>query len=206
MRRQWHFPGYVVSDCAALADIFMHHKVAKTAAEAAALSLKAGTDLECGNFVYPYLEEAVKKGLVTEAEIDTAVKRLYSARFKLGMFDPPDRVKYAQIPYSVVDNVAHKKLAREVARKSMVLLKNDGVLPLSKNLKTIAVIGPNSDQWLMLLGNYNGVPSDTITPLRGIREAVSPKTRVLFAQGSELAGDFPIYNVVPDGHAQEMLD
>lgn len=197
LRDEWNFPGYIVSDCWALDDIYKHHKVADTPAEAAALALKAGTDLECGNEVYLHLVEAVKKGLVSEALIDTAVKRLFTARFKLGMFDPPARVKYAQIPYSVVDSDVHKELARDVARKSMVLLKNDGVLPLKKNLGSIAVIGPNSDQWLMLLGNYNGVPSDIVTPLRGIREAVSPQTKVLYAKGSELADGFPMFVTVP---------
>lgn len=197
LREEWGFPGYVVSDCWALVDIYQHHKVVETPAEAAASALKAGTDLECGIEVYPHLLEAVEKGLVTEAQIDTAVKRLFTARFKLGMFDPPDRVKYTQIPYDVVDSDAHRKLARKVARNSMVLLKNNGILPLRKDLETIAVIGPNSDQWLMLLGNYYGVPSDIVTPLRGIREAVSPNTKVLFAKGSELADGFPMFKTVP---------
>ncbi len=198
LRKEWGFPGYIVSDCWALDDIHKNHKVTKTPVEAAALSLKSGTDLECGTNVYPFLVDAVKKGLVSEAQIDTAVKRLYTARFKLGMFDPVKRVKYAQIPYSVVDSESHKKLAREVARKSMVLLKNDGdVLPLKKDLGTLAVIGPNSDQWMVLLGNYNGVPSDVVTPLRGIREAVSPQTKVLYARGSELADGFPMFETVP---------
>jgi beta-glucosidase len=197
LRQEWGFPGFIVSDCWALDDIYKNHKVTKTPAEAAALALKAGTDLDCGTKVYPFLVEAVTKGLVNEAEIDTAVKRLYTARFRLGMFDPAQRVKYAQIPYSVVDSAPHKKLAREVTRKSMVLLKNDGVLPLKKDLATLAVIGPNADQWLMLLGNYNGVPSDVVTPLRGIREAVSSKTQVLYAKGSELADGFPMFETVP---------
>jgi beta-glucosidase len=197
LREEWKFPGYVVSDCWALDDIHLYHKLTETPAEAAALALKAGTDLDCGTLVFPYLNEAAKKGLISEEQIDIAVKRLFTARFKLGMFDPADRVEYAGIPYDVVDNDAHKELARQVARKSMVLLKNNGVLPLSKDLKRIAVIGPNSDQWLMLLGNYNGVPSDTVTPLRGIREAVSKDTEVLYARGSELADNFPMFNVIP---------
>lgn len=197
LRDEWNFTGYVVSDCWALNDIYENHKVVETPAEAAAMALKAGTDLDCGTEVYPYLVEAVEQGLVTESLIDAAVKRLFTARFRLGMFDPPELVEYAQIPYSVVDSSAHRELALEVARKSMVLLKNDGVLPLEKDLGTIAVIGPNSDQWLMLLGNYNGVPSDVVTPLRGIREAVSSGTEVLFARGSELAEGFPMFETVP---------
>ena len=183
LRGEWRFPGYVVSDCGAIDDIYLRHKVAPTAAAAAALAVKTGTDLDCGR-VYPNLVDAVKQGLITEAEIDTSVKRLFLARFKLGMFDSPDNVKWSKIPYSVVDRPANRDLATKVARESMVLLKNEGgVLPLKKNLGTIAVIGPNSDQWRMLLGNYNGEPADAITPLRGIRDAVSKSTRVLYARG-----------------------
>jgi beta-glucosidase len=148
--------------------------------------------------VYPNLADAVKQGLITEREIDTSLTRLFLARFKLGMFDSPERVKWARIPYRVVDQPAHKDLARQVARKSLVLLKNAGnVLPLSKSLGTIAVIGPNADQWRMLLGNYNGIPSDAVTPLRGIREAAGSRTRVLYARGSDLADGFPVLEVLP---------
>lgn len=140
----------------------------------------------------------MRQGLVSEAQVDTAVKRLFTARMRLGMFDPPSRVPFAQIPYSVVDQPAHRELAREVTRQSMVLLKNQGgVLPLRRDLRTLAVIGPNADQWLMLLGNYNGVPSETVTPLTGIRRAVSPRTRVLFARGAELAEGLPTFDVIP---------
>src|SRR5688572_31150427 len=114
------------------------------------------------------------------------------------MFDSADRVEYANIAYNVVDNEEHKKLALDVTQKSMVLLKNqNNLLPLKKDIGTIAVIGPNSDQWLMLLGNYNGVPSDPITPLRGIKEKVSANTKVLYAQGSELAEGMPVFEPVP---------
>lgn len=197
LRGEWGFPGFIVSDCWALDDIYKHHKVVKTEAQAAAMALKAGTDLDCGTKVYPFLVEAVKKGLITEEEIDTTVKRLFTARFRLGMFDPAERVKYSRIPFGVVDSEPHRQLARDVTRKSLVLLKNDGTLPLKKDLGTIAVIGPNSDQWMMLLGNYNGLPSDVVTPLRGIREAVSSKTKVLYAKGSELADGFPMFETVP---------
>jgi beta-glucosidase len=197
LRKEWGFNGYIVSDCEAITDIYKFHKIVATPEEAAALALKAGTDLECGK-VYLSLKEAVDKKLITEAEIDIAVKRLFTARFKLGMFDPAEKVKYAQIPYSVVDSKEHKALALEAARKSIVLLKNDkNLLPLKKDLGKIAVIGPNADQWLMLLGNYNGVPSDAITPLRGISEKVSDRTEVLFAQGSELADGMPMFYTVP---------
>jgi beta-glucosidase len=185
LRGQWGFRGYVVSDCGAINDIYERHKVAPTAAAASALAVKTGTDLECGR-VYANLVDAVRQGLITEQTIDTAVKRLFLARFRLGMFDPPERVRWARIPISVLDQPAHRALARQVARESIVLLKNaGGVLPLRKDLGTIAVIGPNADDRRMLLGNYEGAPADSITPLRGIREAVSPGTRVLYARGSD---------------------
>jgi len=197
LRKEWGFNGFIVSDCEAITDIYKYHKVVPTPEEAAALAVKSGTDLECGK-VYLHLKEAVEKNLITEAEIDIAVKRLFTARFKLGMFDAPEKVKYTQIPYSVVDSKEHKQLALDAARKSIVLLKNkNNTLPLKKDIGTIAVIGPNSDQWLMLLGNYNGVPSDALTPLRGIREKVSNKTKVLFEQGSELADGMPMYYTIP---------
>ncbi len=196
LRGRWGFPGYVVSDCDAVDDIYERHKVAPSAAAASAMSVKAGTDLDCGS-TYAALVDAVHQGLVSEATIDTAVKRLFTARFRLGMFDPPARVAYSRIPLSDVDSPAHRALALQVARESIVLLKNQGnVLPLRKDLGTIAVIGPNADQWRMLLGNYNGNPADPVTPLRGIREAVGPRTRVLFARGSDLAPGFPVMEVL----------
>ncbi len=197
LRKEWGFNGYIVSDCEAITDIYAFHKIVATPEEAAALAVKSGTDLECGK-VYLHLKEAVAKKLITETEIDQAVKRIFTARFKLGMFDPAEKVKYAQTPYSVVDSKEHRALALEAARRSIVLLKNEkNLLPLNKNTGTIAVIGPNADQWLMLLGNYNGVPSDAITPLRGIREKVAANTKVLFAQGSELAEGMPMFYTVP---------
>lgn len=196
LRKDWGFKGFIVSDCEAITDIFANHKVVATPEEAAALAVKAGTDLECGK-VYLTLKKAVDQKLITEAQIDVAVKRLFTARFKLGMFDPAERVKYANIPYNVVDNADHQKLALEAARKSIVLLKNENnTLPLKKDIKTLAVIGPNADQWLMLLGNYNGVPSNPVTPLKGIKEKL-PNTNVLFAQGCELADGMPMYYTVP---------
>jgi beta-glucosidase len=197
LRGEWRFPGYVVSDCGAIRDMFTRHHVVETAAEAAALGVRSGTDLNCGS-VYPNLVEAVRQGLIAEGEIDTAVKRLFLARFKLGMFDAPERVRWAQIPISVLDQPSHRALALEATEQSIVLLKNENrALPLRKDLGTIAVIGPNSDEWFMLLGNYNGIPADPVTPLRGIREAVSPQTRVLFATGSELAEGFPVMQAAP---------
>ena len=198
LRREWGFRGFVVSDCWALDDIHLNHKLARTAPEAAAMAVKSGTDLDCGNKVYPTLVDAARQGLVTEAEIDTAVTRLFLGRMRLGMFDPPSRVRWARIPHSVVDQPSHRALALEVARESMVLLKNErGTLPLRKDLGTLAVIGPNANQWRVLLGNYTGLPADPVTPLRGIRAAVTPRTRVLYARGADLADGFPVLETIP---------
>ncbi len=186
LRHEWGFQGYVVSDCGAIDDIYQQHKVVATASEAAAMGVNTGTDLECGGS-YRALATAVTRGEVAEAQIDTSVTRLFTARMRLGMFDPPERVRWTKIPFSVLDQSAHRDLARQVARESIVLLKNaKGVLPLRKNLRTLAVIGPNADQSSVLLGNYNGTPADPVTPLRGIREAVSHDTRVLYARGTNV--------------------
>ncbi len=141
---------------------------------------------------------AVEEGLVSEDQIDVSLRRLFRARFKLGMFDPPERVPYARIPYSVNDSEAHRELAVEAARKSIVLLKNEGdLLPLPGDLGTIAVIGPNADDVDVLLGNYNGIPSHPITPLEGIRRKVSRRTTVLYARGTDVAEGMPSFEVVP---------
>jgi beta-glucosidase len=196
LRNEWGFNGYVVSDCGAIGDIYQNHKIVGTAEEASALAVKSGCDLECAT-TYQSLKQAVAKKLITEKEIDVAVKRLFTARFKLGMFDPPEMVKWAKIPYSVVDCKQNHELALEAARKSIVLLKNqNNLLPLRKDIKTIAVIGPNADQASMLLGNYNGLPSDPITPLRGIREKLTRST-VLYAQGCEWAEGLPSFEKIP---------
>jgi beta-glucosidase len=196
LRDEWGFTGYVVSDCWAIMDIYNTHEIVGTPQEAAAVSVIAGTDLNCG-VTFDSLVTGVHQGLITEPQIDVALARLLRARFRLGMFDPPERVPYAAIPYSVNDSREHGELALEATRKSIVLLKNDGVLPLGKNLGTIAVIGPNANDVDVLLGNYNGVPSDPITPLEGIRRAVSQGTRVLFARGSDVAENMPSFEVVP---------
>jgi beta-glucosidase len=189
LRGEWGFNGYVVSDCGAIYDIWKFHKVVPTEMEASVLGVKAGTDLTCGT-EYPTLVQAVKQGLISEAEIDTAVKRLMTARFRLGMFDPPEMVPYARIPFSQNDTPEHRQLALKTARESIVLLKNaNRTLPLNKNLKSIAVIGPNADAPDVLWGNYNGRPSRLITPLAGIKNAVSKDTKVVYALGSTLAGE-----------------
>ena len=197
LRTEWGFEGYVVSDCGAIADIYRGHKIVDTPAEAAALAVQAGTDLNCGK-TYKSLVEAVEKGLISEDEIDVAVTRLFTARFKLGMFDPPERMPYAKIPYKVVDNDEHKEMALEAARKSIVLLKNENnLLPLKKDLKKIAVIGPNADDVEVLLGNYNGFPSHPITPVQGMRDKVGAD-KVLYALGCEWAENLPYFEVVPE--------
>ena len=197
LRREWGFRGYVVSDCGAIDDIYRFHKAVGTAPEAAALAVKAGTDLSCGR-TYANLAQAVRSGLIDEAHIDAAVSRLFLARFRLGLFDAPERVKWARIPYSDLDSTAHRQLALDAARESIVLLRNDGsVLPLDKKvLRTVAVIGPDADAPRVLLGNYNGEPSDPITPLGGIREAL-PGARVIYARGSDSADGFPALDIVP---------
>ncbi|MBV8729871.1 MAG: glycoside hydrolase family 3 C-terminal domain-containing protein, partial [Acidobacteriia bacterium] len=197
LRKQWGFRGYIVSDCGAVGDIYLHHKAAPDAEHGVALAIKAGTDLNCG-VEYGNLLPAVRAGLVSQTEIDQAVRRLFLARFKLGMFDPPELVKWARIPYSENDSPAHAALAAETARKAMVLLKNDrGTLPLSKSLKTIAVIGPNADDPNVLVGNYNGIPSAPVTPVEGIRRKLGPGARVLYARGSDLAANLPHFETIP---------
>jgi beta-glucosidase len=210
LRQEWGFDGHVVSDCWAIIDIYAHHRVVRTAAEAAALAVKAGCDLNCGS-TYPALREAVEKGLIDEATIDLAFKRLFTARFRLGMFDPPEGVPYAQIPYEVNDCPEHRALALQAARESIVLLKNEGgLLPLDKDLGSVAVIGPNADDVQVLLGNYNGTPSRAITPLQGIRSKVSPSTKLYTARGCEIAEGVPPLGVIPstylrptDAHANQ---
>jgi beta-glucosidase len=187
LRKQWGFQGHVVSDCGAIYDIFANHKKVATAAEAAARAVKAGCDLCCGN-EYNALPRAVREGLITEAEMDVSLERVLTARFRLGLFDPPDQVPYAQIPFSENDTAAHHALAMRAARESMVLLKNDGVLPLDPDkVKRIAVIGANANSLDALLGNYNGTPSHPVTILDGIKSVAGPGVAVSYESGCPLA-------------------
>jgi beta-glucosidase len=195
LRNEWGFKGYVVSDCWAISDFYSFTHFAKDPAEAAAQAVKAGTDLECG-VDYKHLVEAVNRGILTENDINIAVKRIFTARFKLGMFDPDEMVPYAQIPFFVNCSDYNNSLSRQAARESIVLLKNENnVLPLSKNIKTIAIIGPNADNFESLIGNYNGIPKDPVTVLKGIRNKLSPGTRIIYKEGSDLADG--IHNLVP---------
>lgn len=189
LRNRWGFKGYIVSDCGAIDNFYRTHKTAPDAAAASADAVIAGTDLECGNS-YRALLDAVKRGEIRETEIDTAVSRLFKARMKLGMFDPDDLVPYSKIPYSVVGSKQHSEQSLEMARKSIVLLKNEHqTLPLKKDIKTIAVVGPNADNPTCLLANYNGSPPYIVTPLEGIRRKVSERTKVIYHPGVGLTDD-----------------
>jgi len=188
LRGEWNFGGYVVSDCWAIKDFHESHKVTKSWEESAAMAVKAGCDLNCG-CAYEHIPFAFAEGLLVEADLDVCVKRLFRARMKLGMFDPPARVPWAAIPYEKNDSPAHHALARAAARESIVLLKNaGGLLPLGKDVGRIAVIGPNAYDPHVLVGNYFGIPSRAVTPLDGIRAAVSPSTKVSYTDGCKLQG------------------
>ena len=187
LREAWGFDGYVVSDCGAVEDFHEHHHITADAAESAALAVNNGCDLCCGQ-VFAHLKEAVARGLITEQTISATCERLMLARMKLGMFDPEEAVPYAGIPFDANDSEAHHDLSYDMACESMVLLKNDGLLPLDPDgLGVIAVIGPNANSRQVLLGNYNGTPSVDYTVLEGLR-ALSPDSRVLYAEGCPLTG------------------
>lgn len=200
LRDKWKFQGYVVSDCDAVADVYRGHHYTNSLAEASAISLRRGTDLDCNGFggrgavekdSQGYVD-AVKQGLLKESELDVSVKRLMRARFQLGMFDPPEKVAYTQIPYSVVDSEEHRQLALKTARESLVLLKNRGILPLKADIHRIAVVGPLADQVDVLLGNYNGTPSRATSVLQGIQKQF-PSAKVSFSAGTDfLRGSDPI--------------
>jgi beta-glucosidase len=186
LRTTWRFNGYTVSDCDSVEDIFQHHKIVPSAEEASALAIKTGMDLNCGR-TFASLTSAVQKGLVAEAVIDTAVRRTMLARFRLGMFDPPERVRWAQTPYSVNQSAAHDALAQRAAAASLVLLKNTGVLPLAPSVRSLAVVGPTADEVMSLLGNYYGTPAAPVTILQGIRDAgASRAVTVRYSRGTDL--------------------
>jgi beta-glucosidase len=193
LRDAWHFDGYVVSDCAAVADVATGHHFSPDMAHAAAAAVKAGTDVECGfgnGQAYPALVAAVNQNLITEADIDTALRRLFTARFRLGMFDPPSSYAYGRIPVSENDSAQHRQLSLQAARESMVLLKNEHkTLPLKAEVRRIAVVGPTAELVQSLQGNYNGPPPSPSYPLNGIEKRFSNAT-VVYAQGSSLASGF----------------
>ncbi len=199
LRGAWKFNGYVVSDCDAIVDIYEGHHYTKSQAEAAAVALKTGMDNECADFFTvakddhdyrPYID-AVKQGLLTEADLDVAVKRLFTARMRLGMFDPVEKVPYALTPDSEIDSAPHRELALKTARESMVLLKNDGILPLSPNMKKILVVGPLAESVQVLHGNYAGTASHAVTALEGIRKQFAA-AQVSFEPGTNFLREFPV--------------
>ncbi|MCF8357218.1 MAG: glycoside hydrolase family 3 C-terminal domain-containing protein [Prolixibacteraceae bacterium] len=184
LRDKWGFEGYVVSDCGSIRDIYAFHKIVNSPEEAAAIGVRRGCDLNCGAVYQQHLFEAVQQGLIDEGEIDLAVYRLMLARMKLGMFDPPEMVPFAQIPYEVNDCEKHDALALEMAQKTMTLLKNDGTLPLKKNkIRKIAVIGPNANSVVALRANYHGEASNPVTILDGIKNTVAKRTKVYYNEG-----------------------
>jgi beta-glucosidase len=190
LRTQWKFNGYVTSDCWAIDDFFKNHKTHPDAASASADAVMHGTDIDCGTDAYKSLVTAVKEGKITERQIDVSVKRLFTTRFKLGMFDPVEIVKYAQTPESVLESPQHKAHALKMAQQSIVLLKNQkNTLPLKKKLKKVAVIGPNADNPISVLGNYNGTPSEVITVYEGIKEKLGPDVEVVYERATTFTKD-----------------
>jgi beta-glucosidase len=191
--QDWGFHGFVTSDCAAITDFFSAtgHHFSPDAAHASAVAVKAGTDTSCGQ-EYKALVDAVHQNLISEAEVDAAVRRLFTARFRLGMFDPPSEVKYAQLPFSEVDSAGHRALALKTAHEAIVLLKNDATLPLKPGLKRVAVVGPNAASLAAIEGNYNAIPSHPSLPIDGIEEALRGKATVVYAQGSGYVEELPV--------------
>ena len=190
LRGAWKFKGYVVSDCDAVVDIFSGHHFTRSLTETGAVSLKTGMDNECADFFtkakdnsdYVKFIDAVHQGLLTEKDLDVSLRRLFTARMKLGMFDPPEKVPYANIAESEIDSAAHRKLALQAARESIVLLKNDGTLPLSAATKRIAVVGALAESVRVLHGNYSGTASRATSALDGIRQQF-PSAQVKYAPG-----------------------
>jgi beta-glucosidase len=199
LRGAWKFNGYVVSDCDAITDMFEGHHYVKSQAEAAAAAIKTGMDNECADFFTitkddhdykPYID-AVKQGLLTEADLDTSLRRLFTARMRLGMFDPPSMVPYANTPESEIDSAAHRELALKIARESMVLLKNDGVLPLGPSAKKILVVGPLAESTQVLHGNYAGTASHAVSALEGIRKQFAG-AQVSYEPGTDFLREYPV--------------
>lgn len=188
LREEWGFDGYVVSDCGAIEDIQQNHKIVSTPEEAAALAVQNGCDLCCGQ-MFPHLVAAVEKGLIDEATVTRAAYRLILARMRLGMFDPAEDQPCANLSVLDNDSPEHHQKSLEMAEESLVLLKNDGILPLCGDVKTIAVIGPNADSREALRGNYYGTPSETYTVLEGLR-VLRPNVRYLYTDGCPTSGEF----------------
>ena len=199
LRGAWKFNGYVVSDCDAVVDIFEGHHFTKSQAEAAAVANRTGMDSECADFFtitrddhdYKPFLDAVKQGLLTEADLDVTLRRLFTARMRLGMFDPPTMVPYANTPESEIDSAPHRQLALSIARESMVLLKNDGVLPLRMDTKKILVVGPLAESVEVLHGNYSGTASHAVSALEGIRKQFGG-AQVAYEPGTDFLRGHPV--------------
>lgn len=190
LRNQWKFTGYVTSDCWAIDDFFKYHKTHPDAKSAAVDAVLHGTDVECGQTVYKTLIDAVKQGLIKESQLDVSLKRLFTIRYRLGMFDPVSMVKFAQTPASVLESAPHQAHALKMAQQSIVLLKNaNNTLPLKKNIRKIVVLGPNADNNISVLGNYNGTPSKIVTLLNGIREKLGSQTEVVYEKAVNFTDD-----------------
>jgi beta-glucosidase len=190
LRKDWKFGGFITSDCGAIRDITNGHHFSPDNAHGAALAVKAGTDTTCGN-EYVDLVSSVHSGLISESEIDTAVERLFTARMRLGLFDPPAQVPFSRIPITENHSKEHQALSLRAARESIVLLKNDGALPFKPGSGKIAVIGPSATSLIALEGNYKGTPTHPVLPLDGM-EAVFGADHILYAQGSPFAEEVAI--------------
>lgn len=190
LRNQWKFTGYVTSDCWAIDDFFRNHKTHPDAESASADAVIHGTDVECGSGAYKTLVQAVKDGKISEKQIDVSLKRLFMIRFRLGMFDPDDMVPFSHTPLSELESDPHKAHALKMAQQSIVLLRNENhTLPLRKNLKKIVVLGPNADNAIAILGNYNGTPSKAVTALEGIKRKLGNSVNVVYEKGVNFTND-----------------
>lgn len=190
LRKQWNFTGYVTSDCWAIDDFYKNHKTHPDTATASADAVMHGTDVDCGTASFLSLVNAVKRNLIPESQIDVSIKRLFTIRYRLGLFDPVSEVKYAQTPESVLERKAHADHALKMARQSIVLLRNENnILPLSKKIKKIAVIGPNADNRIAVLGNYNGIPSNIVTVVDGIREKLGKDAEIIYEKALNFTND-----------------
>jgi len=186
LRGAWQFRGHIVSDCWAISDFWQGHKVVHDAVEAAVLALQRGVNLNCGSSFYPGLVEAVKKGWVSEGLVDSSLSILMRTRFRLGLFDPAGSNPYDRIPVSVINSTAHRALARTVAQQSIVLLKNNGVLPLRNDLSKYFVTGPNAASVDVLMGNYYGVNDNMVTILEGLTGQMAPGSQLHYQTGTLL--------------------
>lgn len=205
LRKQWKFTGYVTSDCWAIDDFFKYHKTHKDSVTAAVDGVMHGTDIECGTSVYYTLLNGVKSGLIKEEQLDISLRRLFTTRYRLGMFDPVEMVKYAQTPSSVLESPEHKAHALKMAQQSIVLLKNENnTLPLKKTIKKIAILGPNADNHISVLGNYNGNPSRIVSLLDGLKEKLGSNVEIIYEPAINFINDTMLaYEDITDRYSWE---